>query len=427
MSSVRTATSGGPRTLEGAAPAATGCREPVPVLDHDQALRTVDELSAIFAGGAAERDRERLLPFEEVALIKRSGLLGISVPAGYGGGDAPPSTVAAVFRRLAAGDPNLAQIVHSHFVYVNFTLQCASEEQKAAILRQVVAGRLLANAQAERGGRTAREVATRLLPGPGDGGLCLDGTKYYCTGTPFADLLAVLARLEDPEGHSGLPGGEHVVFVPANIPGVAPVDDWDGIGQRVTGSGSVLFDNVAVLPEWVVPRRVLDRANGYGAFAQLLHAAIDVGIAGAALADAVRFLTTRSRPWHEAGVERAEDDPLAIQRFGELSVELTAAEAVLDRAGRAVDAVFADPAEETATRASVDVASAKVLAEQASLRISSTLFEVCGTRSATRTDALDRHWRNARTHTLHDPARWKYQHLGRHLLTGQAPPRSASF
>jgi alkylation response protein AidB-like acyl-CoA dehydrogenase len=327
---------------------------------------------------------------------------------------------------LAAADPNVAQIVHSHFVYCNFIRVSADPSQQAGLLERVLAGRLIANAQAERSGPTANHVATTLSLRD-DGHLCLNGTKYYCTGSPFADVLAVLAELDDVTGATGLPAGQCVVFLPASVHGVQVVDDWDALGQRVTGSGTIVLDGVEVRRRWVVPRTAFQTPNGYGAFAQLLHASIDVGIARSALRDAAEFVRTRSRPWFEAGVEHAVDDPLTVQRFGELQVDLVAAEAVLERAQRSVDAVYAAPDEARATRASLDVAAAKVLAERAAVGLASSMFEVCGTRAVGAGEALDRHWRNTRTHTLHDPVRWKFQHLGRHALTGQAPPRHGAI
>jgi alkylation response protein AidB-like acyl-CoA dehydrogenase len=205
------------------------------------------------------------------------------------------------------------------------------------------------------------------------------------------------------------------------------IDDWDGLGQRTTGSGTVKFDGVVVEREQLVARGgAVNATSGYGAFAQLLHAAIDAGIARGALEAATRFVRENSRPWFEAGVARAIDDPLLIQRFGELTVDVAAAEATLAAAGGAVDATITgggsqDPAESSA-KASLAVATAKILADRAANEVASALFEVSGTRSAAAELNLDHYWRNARTHTLHDPLRWKYQHIGRAQLHGTPPP-----
>ncbi len=395
-----------------------------PVLSADEAVRAATELAAEFAAGAAERDRTRQLPYAELDRLSQSGLLAITVPAEYGGADLPPSVVADVIRILAAADANIAQIPHSHFVYLNLLRVAATPEQLGRYSRQLLRGARIANAQAERTGRTAADVATTLTPVGQQ--FRVDGAKYYCTGSLFADILAVLTRLDDPDGVCGLPEGQYVAFLPADTPGVRIIDDWDAVGQRTTGSGTVVFDAVTVPASEVVPRAPAVAApTGYGAFAQLMHTAIDVGIARGALEAAAEFARRHSRPWFEADVARAVDDPLLVQRFGELAVAVRTAEATLAAAGAAVDAVMDHTGSgdaDKAAEASLAVATAKVVSDQAANDVASALFEVTGTRSTAGDLNLDHFWRNARTHTLHDPVRWKYQHLGRAVLHGTPPP-----
>ncbi|MFF3221762.1 acyl-CoA dehydrogenase family protein [Nocardia suismassiliense] len=408
-----------------------------------QAFSVAAHLAADFASGAAARDRGRILPHPEVQRLAASGLLAVTVPAEYGGADLPPSAVAEVVRILATADPNIAQIPHSHFVYVNLVRLAGSAAQRQRYFAQVLDGARIANAQSERGGTTLADISTTLRPT--GSGFRVDGRKFYCTGSLFANVLAVLTKLDDPEGRSGLEPGEYIAYLPADTPGVRIIDDWNGIGQRTTGSGTVSFEEVLVERDQLIRRSAAVQApTGYGAFAQLLHAAIDAGIARGALTAATEFVRTTSRPWFEAGVAHAVDDPLLIQRFGELSVVVTAAEATLAAAGKTVDAATGQSRalppdggidgvessgtvvdieqEEGAARASLAVAAAKVLADRAANEVSSALFEVGGTRSAATDLNLHHFWRNARTHTLHDPIRWKYQHLGRALLHGTAPP-----
>ncbi|WP_280299374.1 SfnB family sulfur acquisition oxidoreductase [Nocardia neocaledoniensis] len=405
-----------------------------------QAVAVAAELAAEFASGAAERDRTRRLPHEELDQLSASGLLAITVPAAFGGADLPPSVVAEVVRILATGDPNIAQVPHSHFVYLNLLRLAGTPAQQHEYFGRVLAGARIANAQSERGGATVADIATVLRPVrhqvvDGPRRFVVDGTKYYCTGSLFADILAVLTRLDDPLAVSGLEPGEYVAFVPALASGVRIIDDWDALGQRTTGSGTVEFDGVQVDAQNLVARAAAVNApTGYGAFAQLLHAAIDAGIARGALEAAAEFTRTHSRPWFEAEVARAVDDPLLVQRFGELAVSVAAAEAALVVAGAAVDAAVenAPPgaagltstagAPGEAGRASISVATAKILADRAANEVSAAIFEVGGTRSAAAAHRLDHFWRNARTHTLHDPVRWKYQHIGRAVLRDQAPP-----
>jgi len=393
-----------------------------PVLSSAEALGVAEALAAEFAVGAADRDRYRQLPFHEMDRLSASGLLAISVPAELGGADLAPSVVTEVIRIIATGDPNIAQIPHSHFNYINLLRLAGSPEQRSRYAKQLLHGARIANAQAERNGPTAADVATTLTPIAGR--FRIDGTKFYCTGSLFADILAILTRLEDPDGKSGLPEGQYVAFLPAGTPGVEIIDDWDALGQRTTASGTIVLDGATVGADQLIARgSAVNAPTGYGAFAQLMHAAIDLGIARSALEAAAAFARDKSRPWFETGVNRAIDDPLLIQRFGQLAVTVRAAESSFVAAGEAVDAVFgAEPDAERAAEPSLAVATAKILADAAANDVSSALFELCGTRSTAVDLNLSHFWRNARTHTVHDPIRWKYQHLGRALLHGTPPP-----
>jgi SfnB family sulfur acquisition oxidoreductase len=395
-------------------------RGAVPVLTANEAVAVARDLAAELAAGSAERDAQRLLPADEIDRLSASGLLAITVPAAFGGADLPVSTVTEVFRLLATGDPSIAQVPHSHFVYVNALRHNADVAQQAFFFGEVLAGKRFGNAQSEVGSKHVRDHRTTLHP-DGPGRWRLEGVKGYATGALFADWIPVLAHLDTlPDGTGG---PLHVAWVERAAPGVTVVDDWNGMGQRTTASGTVRLESVEVPARRITPYHLtFEGPQTYGAFAQVLHAALDAGIARAALADAAEFVTTKSRPYPDAGVERAADDPLVVHAFGEMELAVRAAEALLAEAARAVDHADADLTGETAGHASLAVAAARAATSQASVDAASRLFEVAGTRSALDSLNLNRHWRNARTHTLHDPAAWKVQHLGRWAVDGTLPP-----
>lgn len=385
------------------------------IADDAEAVAVAVSLADEFRRGAAARDAERRLPRREVDRLSASGLLAVTVPAEYGGADVTAETLAEVFRLLGSADASLAQIPQSHFAYVQVIRRQGSAEQRKFFFAELLAGRRFGNAQSEAGTRHVQDIRTRLRPGP-DGSYVLDGVKNYCTGALFAHWIPVLARAEDDR--------PHVAYVPRDAPGVTVVDDWDGMGQRTTASGTVRLDGVLVPAGRVLPHHLtFEGPQLHGAFAQLLHAAIDAGIAGAALEEAVGFVRTKSRPWFESGYETAAEDPLLIQRFGELALRVRAGEALLREAARAVDAARDTLTDDSAAEASIAVAAAKVQAADAAVEVAGALFEVSGTRSALDSLNLHRYWRDARTHTLHDPTRWKVQHIGRYVLGGIRPPR----
>jgi SfnB family sulfur acquisition oxidoreductase len=392
----------------------------VPRLDDATAIAVARELASAFAAGAAERDRDRTLPYAQIEEVARTGLLAATVPAEDGGSDISPATLSEVFRILASADPSIAQIPHSHFVSVNLLKVAGTPEQKSFFFAELLNGGCFGNAQSEPTTSDAHVIDTRITRSA-PGSFRLNGRKGYCTGALFATWIPTLARLDDGTAEGG---EELIAFVPRSAPGLTVVDDWSGMGQRTTASGRVEFDDVLVPSDHIIRRaKALDRPRGYGAFAQLLHAAIQVGIAGGTLAEAAEFVRASAIPYEDAHVQRAQDDPLVVQRFGELAVEVRGAEAALRVAGEAVSEVLREPSPAAASEALLAVATANIWGERAALATATAIFEVGGTRAASDTLNLHRHWRNARTHSLAEPIRWKYHHLGRYTLLGVSPPR----
>ena len=390
-------------------------------LDAETAPLVARRLADELALGDGGRDRVRALPYDQVKAYAAAGLGALTVPLEFGGPALPATTVAEVFRLVSWGDPNVGQVPHSHFIFLNQLRLNGSREQQQRIYSEVRAGALVANAQSEFGTKHVRDIRTTLTPAREEGEWLLNGEKFYCTGSLFADYLAVLARRD-------VDGPLQVAWVRTETPGVEIVDDWDAVGQRTTGSGTVRLTDVAVAEEWVTPFSVtFDVPTTYGAFAQLLHAAIDAGIARRALDEASEFVRTKSRPYADAvvlaGAETAAQDPLVVQAFGEMELAVRSAEALLAEAARRVDEADADLTEASAAEASLAVAAARASTAKVSVDVTSRLLEVSGTRAALTATNLDRHWRNARTHTLHDPAAWKVQHLGRWAVDGTPPPR----
>ncbi|MGD9695348.1 MAG: SfnB family sulfur acquisition oxidoreductase [Thermoleophilia bacterium] len=385
----------------------------VPVLGDAEAIAEAARIAEDLARGDAERDRRRILPRDEVASLARAGLLAITVPPESGGPGAGARTVGEVLVELSAGDASVGQIPQNHFFFVDVLRHAGTADQRGFFHGEILAGRWFGNAISERGGRTALDFGIGFRRTPG--GRVIDGAKHYATGSLFAQWIPIYANDER--------GLLHAAFVPADAPGVTRVDDWDGMGQRTTGSGTVRFDAVEVPEDHVVPvHRIFEGPETFGAFGNYMHAAIDAGIAVAALRDGGRLVRELARPWWEAEVESAADEPAVVQEFGELALRVRAARALVREAGEAIDAARQSLDERSAAEASAAVAAARAAADTAAVSVAGDVFALVGTRAAADALNLHRHWRNARTHTLHDPRRWKVRHLGAWELSGTPPP-----
>ncbi|WP_153772480.1 SfnB family sulfur acquisition oxidoreductase [Pseudomonas sp. MNR3A] len=378
-----------------------------------QALAVAEDIARQLHRDSALRDRERRLPHAELELFTRSGLWAISVPKAFGGAEVSNVTLAKVIARIAQADASLGQIPQNHFYALEVLRVNGTLEQQQRLYAEVLAGKRFGNALAELGTRTSSDRTTRLTRD--GGGYRINGRKFYATGAIYAQRIPT--SVVDDEGV------QQLAFVPANSPGVQVIDDWSGFGQRTTGSGSVLFDNVRVEATDLVPfQAAFERPTTVGPLAQILHAAIDTGIARAAVEDALHFVRNHSRPWIDAGVDQASADPLTLNSFGRLSIRLHAAEALLERAGEILDQAQRDSNASSVAAASIAVAEARAISTEISLAAGSTLFELAGSRATLAEHNLDRHWRNARVHTLHDPVRWKYHAIGNYYLNGENPP-----
>jgi SfnB family sulfur acquisition oxidoreductase len=395
-------------------------RAPVVIANAQDAVAVARAFAESIADGTIERDRTGALPAAELAEYDASGLLAITVPRELGGSGLGPSVLAEVVRTIAQVDPALAQGPQGHFLFTDVLLAFGSSAQQRHLLGDALAGRRIANALAERGGTHAQDLRTRLTRAGGDGVVYLSGRKYYATGSLTARWIAVTA-LDERERLA-------LAFVERDAPGVTLDEDWDVMGQRATVSGGVSFEDVVVDPELV-----LDYAGCFevpqqlGARAQLYHASIQVGIAGGALRDARDFLITRARPFFEASragwAQRATEDPHTIHRIGRLATRVAAAEALLGDAALTLEETGLLPADaDAAARGSLAVARAKAFASETAVEVASDLFSLTGASAADERHDLSRHWRNARTHASHDPADWKYHHVGNHLLSGVLPP-----
>lgn len=386
------------------------------VLRNDnEALQAAHALAAVAREHAAKRDQQRKLPWSQLEAFTQSGLGSISVPREFGGPQVSYVTLAEVFAIISAADPALGQIPQNQVGILNLIQSTATHAQKEQLFSSVLQGWRIGNAGPERGSKNTLDLKARITT-DGDE-VVINGQKFYSTGALFAHWIAVKALNEDSK--------QVIAFVRRGTPGLRVVDDWSGFGQRTTASGTVLLNDVRVDADLVVDNwRINESPNIQGAVSQLIQAAIDLGIAREAIADTISFVRERSRPWIDAKVERNSDDPYVIADIGKLSIELHAAHALLRKAGRVLDEVSAKPIDaQAAARASIAVAEAKVLSTELSLLASEKLFELAGSRASLAEFNLDRHWRNARVHTLHDPVRWKYHVIGAYRLNGTLPAR----
>ena len=375
--------------------------------------RVIDALR----GSAAARDRAGGHAAQEKQWLADAGLLTLAVPRAFGGQEAAWPVIYDAIRQVARVDSALAHLVGFQCLQVVSVDVWGDPAQRARYLRGTVDHRWW-------WGSAVNPLDTRLVAtATPDGGYRLDGVKGFCSGTRGSQRMTVSA-------HDPALGRTVFGVVPTARAGITVNDDWDPIGQRQTDSGSVAFDGVTLAPDEVLHRSETlptPRATLRTLVSQLVLTNLFVGLAEGALADARDYVLRNGRPWIQAGVERASDDPYTLQRFGDMRVQAVAAAALADRAADALqrawtlrDALTADGRAEVA----LAVSEAKIVAQRAALENGEALFDACGARATGASLGLDRFWRNARTHTLHDPLDYRLRDVGRFALTGELPQAS---
>jgi SfnB family sulfur acquisition oxidoreductase len=412
----KTVDSKNPTKLEGVPGVARPSKPAHVIKDDGEAIAVAERLAKQFAEGASERDLTRKWPVEELDAFSQSGLWSINVPRKFGGPELSYATLSKVIEIISAADPSLGQIPQNHLGVVAAIRTVSDEAQQKLLFAEILKGTRFGNAFSEFGSKRAADFETKFTDA-GDH-VIVNGRKFYSSGALLAHLVPIVAL--DDEGRAWY------AIADRDAPGLTVIDDWSSFGQRTTLSGTVLLDNVKVPKTHLVPGyKGYDRPTADGAIFQIIQAAVDTGIAKAAIDDTVRFVRTSSRAWIDSGVDHAWQDPYTIQAVGDLTLRLHATQALLEKAALATDRAVENPTSETVAQAQISVAEAKVFSTETAIAATNKLFELAGTRSTLAVHNLDRHWRNARTHTLHDPVRWKYAILGNYFLNGVNPPLHA--
>lgn len=369
-------------------------------------------LCAQLAATAVERDRAGGHAAAERNLFRDSGLLTLVIPERFGGLGQNWRITLDIVRRIAEVDSSMAHLFAFQHLQVASIIFFGSEKQQEELLTRTVQERWF-------WGNALNPADNRSKAVELDEGIQVNGLKSFCSGARGADRLLVSAHLDN--------GKFLVGAITADRQGVQIDTDWDAIGQRQTDSGTVRFSNVFIEQDELLQEPGPNGspfASLRACLAQSILVNIYLGLARGAFAAAQEYTLTKRRPWVNSGVSSASQDPYLLQRFAELWLQLRTATVFADAAAEQLDSAWSKGIALTQSergQAAVAVIEAKVLAHRASLDIGSQLFEVAGAGATYSALGLDRFWRNARTHTLHDPLDYKLRDLGNWALNGIYP------
>ncbi|MBJ2348196.1 MULTISPECIES: acyl-CoA dehydrogenase family protein [Pseudomonas] len=393
-----------------------------PVLSTGTDYETLAErFRPIFAriqAGALEREQSRSLPFEQVKWLKEAGFGAVRIPVEFGGAGASLPQLLHLLIELAEADSNLPQALRGHFAFVEDRLNAHASSPQDVWFKRFVDGDLVGNAWTEIGAVKLGQVITRVSRQGGQ--WVANGTKYYSTGSIFADWIDLYAQRDDN-------GADVIAAVNVHQPGVKQSDDWDGFGQRTTGSGTSVFENAVVEAENLIDFST--RFKYQTAFYQLVLLAVQTGAGRAAIQDFSEHVRQRTRVFSTGNASEVSQDVQVQQVIGKASAQVYAAEATTLRAAsasqRAYERRFGQDTEAEHTAnilAELESAQAQVVVADLTLRATSDLFNALGASATSTGKALDRHWRNARTAASHNPLIYKERIIGDWEINGTEPP-----
>jgi alkylation response protein AidB-like acyl-CoA dehydrogenase len=378
-------------------------------------LERADNVARQLRSTAAERDRANQAPRAEIELLRENELFQVQEPPAYGGAGLSYAQAAQITRRIARGDTSIAHLIGYHYAQTRIAPLFGTPEQADAQSRKNGERRLFwGGVQNPRGGSALE------LTRDGDG-FRLNGHRTFASGASLGDQLSITAILDGNLAFVSIPGGRE---------GFTALDNWDNMGQRLTDSGGVELHNVRVEraeilgPDPIGGQELTPYQTLVTPHWQLAFVNFYIGTAEGAIEEALEWTRANAFPWETSGVDRASDDAYILERVGEIVSEVRAAALLADRAGDALQAALdTGPAltAEQRAEAAVAIYEAKVVTTRVGLDAASRLFEVQGARATTAAYGFDRHWRNLRTHTVHDPVAYKAREVGDWVLNRRAP------
>jgi alkylation response protein AidB-like acyl-CoA dehydrogenase len=381
----------------------------------------LDDLRARFrplfervAWGNLERERSRVFPREQVRWLTDAGLGLLRIPEEHGGLGASLEQTFILLADLGEADANVSHVWRNHLAFVEDRLNAPVTDSNDTWIKRFLAGAFVGGGWTEAHNGTLANMATTVSTE--DDHWVVSGAKFYATGSLYADWLDVIGRGDD--------GGLWTALVRADDPGVTLVDDWRGFGQRTTASGSARYDRVRAERGDVFP--VTERFAYQPQFYQIAMLAVLTGVARATLRDGSTALTRRARNYPHGLTETPSDDPQLLQVIGQVSAQVFAAQAALEKAARTLDDVAAgrlrgDHGRQPLIDADVAVTQSQLVIIGSALDATTTVFDALGASGVSEELLLDRHWRNARTLASHNPRVYRARILGDWLINGKDP------
>lgn len=378
--------------------------------------RFADVLADI-AATAVARDRDRTLPHDLVRRLAERGFGALRVPTEFGGSGIAVPELAELVLDLGAADSNVVQLLRTHFIFTEAIIHSPESDERSEWLRRIGRGDLFGGAYTEQNAQNQTHFSTRIESRTGR--RLITGRKFYSTGSLYADWILTTGEGDDDTVEQAV--------VPAKADGVTLVDDWHGFGQKLTASGTTVFDAVDVTDAPQLPADL--ELGSYGtSVAQFWHLLALAGIARAAHVDVVEYVRGRARFFSQGARQLPREDALVQQVVGEVSAARHVAETLVRHSARTLGdhgtaLLGGNNSQELEDATEIEIYRAQVSVIDTVLKAVTRLFDVGGASALSVEKGWDRHWRNARTLANHNPTPYRLASIGDFDLNGASPFR----
>lgn len=303
---------------------------PLPPLAPRQreVLETVAALSRNrFASRASRYDEESSFPVENYQDLRAAGLLGLTVPAEYGGLDLDPLAYALCILEIAKGCSATALTFNMHCTVINLVAALGTHEQKARYFEEVVKhGRLIASITSEPESSFRDKFVFQTVFRPVNDKYHVAGLKHFCSLGDSADYYFVSGILE---GATSARDGLLSALISRSTGGVKVEALWNAAAMRGTSSHTIRYDTFVDPGDLIGGPGDLFTIDLSG-FA-LGYAATYLGIGEAALEFIVEYVKTRT---FKPSTEPLSHHPLTQRTIGEMATACRSARLMLYEAAR---------------------------------------------------------------------------------------------
>jgi len=351
------------------------------------------EISAELAGTAAAHDRDASFPHENIALLRRHGIIGLQAARDLAGDPLDLKQARRVIAAVARGEPSTALILIMTWL---FSLQVARNPHWPAALRRHVLQDIAVNGALANALRVEPALGTPVRGGLPEttakrvpGGWRISGQKLYSTGIPGLDWLGVWGRTEEADPLVG------TFLVPGKAEGVRIVETWDQLGMRASSSHDAILEDVFIPEEYAVDIRSpkaweAERAPELQIWMSVLLGSLYDAVARNARDWLVHFALTRQPANLGAALATL---PRYQEAIGEIDALLYTNTALLDRSTQAG----------LGDISGIESNFVKLTVTNNAIKIAEKAIALVGNPGLSRANPLERHYRDTLCGRVHSP------------------------